>query len=137
MEKLSSHVSIVATNEGEGVEEDEDSLDFSAETEESSSLRGVWRFLSQKKRADRLKCNKNPRVCGKKGSPGPHCCKKKCVNVLKDRLNCGMCGKKCKYNEVCCQGKCVNPSANRRHCGGCNNRCGNGGSCAFGLCSYA
>ncbi|KAJ6892480.1 hypothetical protein NC651_025623 [Populus alba x Populus x berolinensis] len=79
-----------------------------------------------------------PRICQAKGSPGPHCCKKKCVNVLADRLNCGLCGKKCKYNEICCNGKCVNPSFNRRHCGACNNSCGgNGNLCVLGLCNYA
>ncbi|KAL5548442.1 hypothetical protein UlMin_003673 [Ulmus minor] len=102
----------------------------------SSMLNGRRHFQSQKKRK-RLTCNKFPVICSAKGSPGPHCCKKKCVNVLTDRHNCGLCGKKCKYNEICCKGKCVNPSFNRRHCGGCNVRCQVGGFCAFGLCNYA
>ncbi|XP_021288712.1 stigma-specific STIG1-like protein 1 [Herrania umbratica] len=95
------------------------------------------RSLLQKKRTRRLTCNKVPRICHARGSPGPQCCKKKCVNILMDRLNCGKCGKKCKYNEICCKGKCVNPSFNRKHCGGCNNRCSNGELCVFGLCNYA
>ncbi|EOY12276.1 Stigma-specific Stig1 family protein, putative [Theobroma cacao] len=95
------------------------------------------RSLLQKKRTRRLNCNKFPRICHARGSPGPQCCKKKCVNILMDRLNCGKCGKKCKYNEICCKGKCVNPSFNRKHCGGCNNRCSNGELCVFGLCNYA
>jgi hypothetical protein len=107
------------------------------ENKVSSSLAVTSRFLSQKTRIPRLTCNKFPRICHAKGSPGPHCCKEKCVNTLTDRLNCGMCGKKCKYNETCCNGKCVNPSFNRRHCGGCNNRCNNGRFCVFGLCNYA
>ncbi|XVF03814.1 hypothetical protein REPUB_Repub05bG0025400 [Reevesia pubescens] len=95
------------------------------------------RSLLQKKRTRRITCNKFPRICHAKGSPGPECCKKKCVNILMDRLNCGKCGKKCKYNEICCKEKCVNPSFNRKHCGGCNNRCNNGDLCVFGLCNYA
>ncbi|KAL4271191.1 hypothetical protein GQ457_13G002060 [Hibiscus cannabinus] len=95
------------------------------------------RLLLQKKRSHRATCNKFPGICRAKGSPGPQCCKKKCVNVLRDRQNCGKCGKKCKYNETCCKGKCVNPSFNTKHCGGCNNRCGNGEFCVFGLCNYA
>ncbi|CAB4278004.1 unnamed protein product [Prunus armeniaca] len=107
------------------------------ETEEqSSTLHGNGRSLLRKRRL-RLTCKKFPRICRSKGSPGPSCCKKKCVNVLTDRLNCGRCGKKCRYNEVCCKGKCVNPSFNKGHCGGCNNRCKDGGFCAFGLCNYA
>ena len=89
------------------------------------------------KQTRRLTCKRAPRVCRAKGSPGPNCCKKKCVNLFRDRRNCGKCGKKCKYNQICCNGKCVNPSFNKRHCGGCNNRCSSGGLCAFGLCSYA
>ncbi|OAY55172.1 stigma-specific STIG1-like protein 1 [Manihot esculenta] len=112
--------------------------ELSDETADFSSERGFGRILAQKKRKSRrITCNKFPRICRSKGSPGPFCCKKKCVNVLTDRFNCGACGKKCKYNQICCNGKCVNPTFNRKHCGGCNNRCKNGGFCAFGLCNYA
>ncbi|KAJ6706778.1 hypothetical protein OIU85_027160 [Salix viminalis] len=52
--------------------------------ETTSSLRGANRFLAQKTRAV-MTCNKYPRVCRAKGSPGPDCCKKKCVSVLTDR----------------------------------------------------
>ncbi|PON91273.1 Stigma-specific protein [Trema orientale] len=98
-----------------------------------TSLRGMSRFLAQQS----LTCDKFPRVCGLKGSKGPDCCKKKCVNVKTDRLNCGMCGYKCKYTEICCKGKCVNSSFDRRHCGRCNNKCKKGQFCAYGMCDYA
>ncbi|KAL7591054.1 hypothetical protein Lser_V15G32035 [Lactuca serriola] len=100
------------------------------------SLRGANRFLAQQSRG-LLKCNKNPRLCRVKGSAGPDCCKKKCVNVKTHKQNCGLCGKKCKNQEICCKGKCVNPLADKRNCGGCNNRCKKGNSCIYGMCSYA
>ncbi|KAL5990114.1 hypothetical protein ACLOJK_011011 [Asimina triloba] len=104
---------------------------------EPSSSRGLARLLLAKKKHNALKCNKNPRICRAKGSPGPFCCNKKCVDVRTDRLNCGLCGKKCKYNWTCCKGKCVNLAWDNKNCGRCNNRCGAGRSCAFGLCNYA
>ena len=125
------------------LEEDQVHYNIDKEVIESFSPRqnrGVSRSLAHHKKPKnrRLTCNKSPGICHAKGSPGPHCCKKKCVNVLADRLNCGLCGKKCKYNEICCNGKCVNPSFNRRHCGACNNSCGgNGNLCVLGLCNYA
>ncbi|XP_050290443.1 stigma-specific STIG1-like protein 3 [Quercus robur] len=73
------------------------------ETQEAISLRGTSRFLAQKNARVVMTCDKYPRVCHAKGSPGRDCCKKKCVNVLTDRLNCGKCGKKCKYSEICCK----------------------------------
>ncbi|CAK9140946.1 unnamed protein product [Ilex paraguariensis] len=106
------------------------------ETESPISLRGISRFLAQKPRVE-MTCNNYPRVCRTKGSPGPDCCKKKCVNVLTDTLNCGKCGKKCKFSEICCEGKCVNPLSNKKHCGSCNNKCKKGSSCVYGMCSYA
>ncbi|KAM7477620.1 hypothetical protein LguiA_025833 [Lonicera macranthoides] len=107
------------------------------ETKEPPSLPGrLGRFLAQKPRAA-MTCDKYPKVCKSKGSNGPDCCKKKCVNVTSDRLNCGKCGKKCKYSEICCRGKCVNPSMDEKHCGSCNNKCKKGGSCVYGLCNYA
>uniref|UniRef100_A0A2C9W761 Stigma-specific STIG1-like protein 1 n=1 Tax=Manihot esculenta TaxID=3983 RepID=A0A2C9W761_MANES len=114
-------------------------MDYGDETSEFSAEHRFGRILIQRKRKARarMSCKKFPRICHAKGSPGPYCCKKKCVNVLRDRFNCGACGKKCKYNQICCNGKCVNPSFNRRHCGGCNNKCKNGSFCAFGLCNYA
>ncbi|KAK3432101.1 hypothetical protein EUGRSUZ_E04009 [Eucalyptus grandis] len=85
-----------------------------------------------------LTCNKYPRICRAKGSPGPDCCNKKCVNVSTDRLNCGMCGHKCRYSEICCQGQCVNAMFDKKHCGGCNNKCKRKNSaCVYGMCSYA
>ncbi|XVF57500.1 hypothetical protein PTKIN_Ptkin06aG0210300 [Pterospermum kingtungense] len=128
-------------NDHSAAEEDENDATTMPETEQIfTSDEGQGRSLLQKKqtRSGRnMTCNKFPRICHAKGSPGPHCCKKKCVNISMDRLNCGKCGKKCKYNEICCEGKCVNPSFNRKHCGGCNNRCSNGRLCVFGLCNYA
>ncbi|KAF8391573.1 hypothetical protein HHK36_023879 [Tetracentron sinense] len=101
-----------------------------------SYLRGTSRFLAQKPRVV-MTCDKFPRVCGAKSSPGPDCCKKQCVNVMTDRSNCGMCGRKCKYSEMCCQGECVNPSSDKKHCGKCNNKCKKGSACLYGMCSYA
>ncbi|KAF5763384.1 putative stigma-specific protein Stig1 [Helianthus annuus] len=100
------------------------------------SLRGASRFLAQRSRG-LMKCNKNPRLCRAKGSPGPDCCNKKCVNVKTDKQNCGLCGKKCKHQEICCKGKCVNLMTDKRNCGGCNIKCKKGNSCKLGMCSYA
>ncbi|KAJ6999404.1 hypothetical protein D5086_003755 [Populus alba] len=127
--------------------EEESFLDFDNEDEENSdlpqpenqettsSLRGANRFLAQTRGV--MTCDKYPRVCRVKGSPGPDCCKKKCVNVMTDRLNCGMCGKKCKYPEICCKGQCVNPMSDKKNCGGCGNKCKKGSKCQYGMCSYA
>ncbi|XP_060193217.1 stigma-specific STIG1-like protein 1 [Lycium barbarum] len=82
-------------------------------------------------------CNNYPRVCATKGSPGPDCCGKKCVNVMTDGFNCGRCGKKCRYSEICCEGWCVNTYFHKRHCGKCNNTCKKGSECSYGMCSYA
>ena len=102
----------------------------------SSFLRQTGRFLANKPRAWRT-CDKYPRVCDNKGSAGPDCCKKQCVNVMSDEANCGKCGKKCRYNETCCKGKCVNTSRDEKNCGGCKKRCKRGSSCVYGMCSYA
>lgn len=110
----------------------------SSENQEAAPLRGVRRLLARQNLIANMTCDKFPRVCGTiKNSPGPDCCKKKCVNVKKDRLNCGMCGYKCKYTEICCRGKCVNASFDKRHCGGCNKKCKDGEFCVYGMCSYA
>ncbi|XP_057512567.1 stigma-specific STIG1-like protein 1 [Actinidia eriantha] len=106
------------------------------ESQEQTSLRGANRLLAQRTSAT-MTCNKYPRLCRAKGSPGPDCCKKRCVNVMTDRLNCGQCGNKCKYTEICCKGQCVNPRNNKRHCGGCDNKCKKGSMCVYGMCSYA
>ncbi|XVF26078.1 hypothetical protein REPUB_Repub13aG0269100 [Reevesia pubescens] len=66
-----------------------------SEIQEPTSLRGLSRFLAQQNLKANVTCNKFPRICRLKNSPGPDCCKKKCVNVKKDRFNCGMCGYKC------------------------------------------
>lgn len=87
--------------------------------------------------AQKVTCDKYPRVCTVAGSKGPDCCNKQCVNVSVDRLNCGKCGKKCNFSELCCKGKCVNPSGDEYNCGKCSNRCKKGSSCEYGLCSYA
>jgi len=105
----------------------------SSESEELASLRGAKSLHGR----GAMTCDKYPRVCRAKGSEGPDCCKKKCVNVSRDRNNCGMCGKKCKYSQVCCKGKCVNPMSDKHHCGKCGNKCTKGDFCVFGLCSYA
>nr|GMD06951.1 stigma-specific STIG1-like protein 1 [Ipomoea batatas] len=106
-------------------------------------LRGTGRILAQKgkekkvEKARNLTCNKNPRICRAKGSPGPDCCKKKCVDVMNDRQNCGLCGKKCRYNETCCRGKCVSTLFDKNNCGGCRKKCKKGTTCVYGMCSYA
>ncbi|KAM7500988.1 hypothetical protein LguiA_025402 [Lonicera macranthoides] len=128
-------ISVLSTPSEEQVIDDEDETTILDE-EQTTSLRGASRFLALKTRAT-MTCNKYPRVCRAKGSSGPDCCKKKCVNVKTDRLNCGACGKKCKYGEICCKGQCVNQLSNKRHCGGCGNKCDKGGLCVYGLCSYA
>ncbi|MBA0606687.1 hypothetical protein Godav_019119 [Gossypium davidsonii] len=131
-------VIVLSTSAASNLDHQQDTTDFNdaiMDSSEYSSAQGRW--LLQNKRPRRVTCKKFPGICDAKGSPGPQCCKKKCVNILTDRHNCGKCGKKCKYNEICCKGKCVNPSFNRKHCGGCNNRCSNGEFCVFGLCNYA
>ncbi|OAY25890.1 stigma-specific STIG1-like protein 1 [Manihot esculenta] len=117
--------------------EENSDIPWQENQETTSSLRETMRFLAQKTRAEKMTCDKYPRVCRAKGSPGPDCCKKKCVNVMTDKLNCGKCGKKCKYPEICCKGVCVNPMSNKKHCGGCNNKCKKGSACVYGMCSYA
>ncbi|KAM7265560.1 hypothetical protein ACFE04_003243 [Oxalis oulophora] len=115
------------------MEEEEEDLPAS-----TSSIRGVVsRMLAHKRTRVKMTCNKYPRVCHLKGSPGPDCCKKKCVNVKSDRHNCGKCGKKCKYSELCCKGKCVNPMKDKKHCGGCGSKCWRGNTCNYGFCNYA
>ncbi|KAF5185239.1 Stigma-specific stig1 family protein, partial [Thalictrum thalictroides] len=74
-------------------EVDEEKMNTLDESKEPSSLRGASRFLAQQK-PKKQSCDKFPRICRSKGSPGPDCCKKKCVNVKTDGLNCGMCGNK-------------------------------------------
>ncbi|XP_058092302.1 stigma-specific STIG1-like protein 1 [Magnolia sinica] len=101
-----------------------------------SSLRGISRFLAQEK-PKTLKCWQNPDICLPRGSPGPSCCRNKCVNLITDRGNCGVCGKMCKYTEACCRGECVYLSFDKRHCGRCNNRCAKSDYCIYGMCNYA
>lgn len=98
----------------------------------SASLRGGHKYVR-----GIMTCDKYPRVCRAKGSEGPDCCKKKCVNVSTDRNNCGRCGKRCRYSQTCCRGKCVNPMFDEHHCGSCGNKCDKGNSCLYGMCSYA
>ncbi|XP_058092621.1 stigma-specific STIG1-like protein 1 [Magnolia sinica] len=130
-------VNFIEEEEVPALDSESISTDLPPADSEPSSFRGLGRFLLVKNKQKPLKCNKNPLICRSKGSAGPFCCKKKCVDVRTDRLNCGLCGKKCKYNETCCKGKCVNLSFHKRHCGRCNNSCGNGNFCSYGLCNYA
>ncbi|KAG6573172.1 Protein GRIM REAPER, partial [Cucurbita argyrosperma subsp. sororia] len=128
-----THGSEVETNN----KENDERFDHLPSTDsDNSPLRGLL-FNFQSLQKARLTCNMYPRVCRAKGSPGPDCCKKKCVNVETDRNNCGMCGNKCKYSRICCNGRCVNPMFNKKHCGGCGNECSKGSSCAYGMCDYA
>uniref|UniRef100_A0A7N0UHX2 Stigma-specific Stig1 family protein n=1 Tax=Kalanchoe fedtschenkoi TaxID=63787 RepID=A0A7N0UHX2_KALFE len=82
-------------------------------------------------------CDQAPALCLHKGSPGPECCNRQCVNLETDRLHCGKCGAKCHFSETCCGGKCVNPFNHDEHCGECYKRCGKGDSCVYGMCAYA
>ncbi|KAG0484757.1 hypothetical protein HPP92_008653 [Vanilla planifolia] len=112
--------------------------DTEAEYLESSSLRRMGGLLEQHNRAKvRMTCDRFPRTCRAKGSAGPDCCKKRCVNVMTDGLNCGECGKKCRYGQKCCGGRCVDVMHDHSNCGGCRARCGKGSFCQYGMCSYA
>ncbi|CAN4078390.1 unnamed protein product [Withania somnifera] len=66
-----------------------------------------------------IPCRKDPKICLAKGSPGPFCCKNKCMNFLGDKENCGFCGKKCKFNEICCKGFCLNAMLGKKYAGHC------------------
>lgn len=82
-------------------------------------------------------CDKYPAVCQAKGSPGPSCCWKKCVNLMSDNLNCGFCGRRCWFGQTCCSGNCVDVMFDGWNCGACKNKCKIGSFCKFGMCSYA
>ncbi|KAE8677186.1 hypothetical protein F3Y22_tig00111542pilonHSYRG00103 [Hibiscus syriacus] len=112
--------------------------DFDEEPHVRTNQAPLRRFLAWRYPKHGMTCDRFPRICRReKGSPGPDCCRKKCVNVKKDRFNCGMCGYKCKYGEICCRGQCVNASFDKRNCGGCNNKCKRGELCVYGMCNYA
>ncbi|KAG2684345.1 hypothetical protein I3843_10G071300 [Carya illinoinensis] len=101
----------------------------------ANSLRGSGRFLAQKIKAVKARlmtCDKAPRVCRLKNSPGRNCCNKKCVDLKINGVNCGKCERKCRYRQICCMGTCVNTLSDKKNCGGCKK----GGSCAYGLCNY-
>ncbi|KAL0535227.1 hypothetical protein IC582_029552 [Cucumis melo] len=134
-----SHAAEVETNSKENATNlsDDEVSNHLAPIEDEDSPMGLARrllFPFQSLQKGLLTCNKYPRVCRRKGSAGPDCCKKKCVNVERDRNNCGRCGKKYKYSKICCKGKCVNPLFNRKHCGGCNIECSKGSFCVYGIC---
>ncbi|KAM5588768.1 protein GRIM REAPER-like [Rosa sericea] len=118
-------------NEEPEVQSNESTVPESEMQEATTSLRGVSRFLTSQQN---LTCNKFPRVCRLKKSPGPDCCKKKCVNVKTDKLNCGFCGRKCKQTEICCKGKCVNVKTDKLNCGVCGYKCKYPGICCKGKC---
>lgn len=84
-----------------------------------------------------MTCDRFPRVCRAIGSPGPDCCRRRCVDVDTDTRNCGECGRRCRYGEVCCRGKCVDVLFDPMNCGWCKNKCKKGGYCAYGMCNYA
>lgn len=107
------------------------------EEEEEHRLGVVNHWLSHYMPRVSMKCNKVPRICHAKGSPGPDCCKKHCVNVLIDNLNCGECGRKCRYGQICCHGNCVNIMYDVHNCGGCKIKCNKAAFCRFGMCNYA
>ncbi|KAJ1690309.1 hypothetical protein LUZ63_014464 [Rhynchospora breviuscula] len=100
-------------------------------------MRGFNYLVNRNKPRETATCDKFPRVCRSKGSAGPDCCKKQCVNVMTDNLNCGECGRRCRYGQTCCSGNCVDVMYDKRNCGACKNRCKKGSFCNFGMCSYA
>ncbi|XP_010555894.1 PREDICTED: stigma-specific STIG1-like protein 1 [Tarenaya hassleriana] len=115
-----------------------EALPIAQETSTSLRVRSRYRSHAIFKYGARLRtCQRHPRICLAKGSPGRNCCKNRCVEVRSDRYNCGRCGKRCRYSEICCNGKCVNPMFHRNHCGGCFNGCSRGSSCFYGMCGYA
>ena len=123
--------------DGINLKENSNNLPYVEGEESTNSLQGVGRFLTGASNLVPKTCDKSPKVCLEEGSPGPHCCKKLCVNFETDRSNCGACGKKCKYSELCCKGKCVNIWTDDKHCGGCNKKCNKGERCVYGMCGYA
>ncbi|PKU77439.1 pectate lyase [Dendrobium catenatum] len=82
-------------------------------------------------------CDEFPRVCWVTGSPGPDCCRRRCVNIDSNTNNCGRCGRHCSWGEICCRGDCVNALLDSENCGGCGNKCNESGFCKQGLCDYA
>ncbi|CDP04432.1 unnamed protein product [Coffea canephora] len=101
-------------------------------------IRLSGRSLAQQKLPGNYTCDVYPRVCRLKGSAGPDCCYKKCVNnKLNDTINCGGCNIKCKFGENCCNGKCKNTLYDKNNCGGCNVKCKPGDRCDYGFCGYA
>ncbi|GAB4826550.1 hypothetical protein Ancab_033444 [Ancistrocladus abbreviatus] len=137
----------VGGDEEEMFLEDNEYVELAPQSQElpvPSTSGTMSRFLAQKYQKPskhvtrgKMTCNNYPRMCHVKGSPGPDCCKKKCVNVKTDRDNCGMCGFKCYHQEICCKGRCVNPVHDKEHCGSCGNKCKKGSLCNYGMCSYA
>ncbi|XP_031489713.1 stigma-specific STIG1-like protein 3 [Nymphaea colorata] len=96
---------------------------------------GLRRYLARSWKPQT--CDKNRKICKLKGSPGPDCCKKKCVDRKTDRLNCGNCGRRCRFTEMCCKGRCVNLALDGKNCGRCGNKCRKGSYCIYGMCGYA
>lgn len=132
---LLATILIVATASSETAPSKEESLVNHEDGRLNNSLNDGERY--DYGRGMRMTCDKYPRVCRVRGSKGPDCCGKTCVNVWTDRNNCGRCGHICKHSEICCRGKCVNPMWNKYHCGGCGNICHHGDSCVYGICSYS
>lgn len=100
----------------------------------------LTRFSHALRRNDprpQMTCDMFPRLCRAKGSQGPDCCRRQCVNVKTDDFNCGRCGQRCRFGEACCGGKCVNVVHDHKNCGSCMNKCKRGSFCQFGMCSYA
>ncbi|KAM3362675.1 stigma-specific STIG1-like protein 1 [Capsicum galapagoense] len=108
-------------NEAEAVKDTQETTVKEATTSDSVAKEKIhfWKIHERIFGSKIIPCSKNPKICLAKGSPGPFCCKNKCVNFLVDKENCGLCGIKCKFNEICCKGFCVNALFGKKYAGHC------------------
>nr|XP_009409631.2 PREDICTED: stigma-specific STIG1-like protein 1 [Musa acuminata subsp. malaccensis] len=97
----------------------------------TTTATGVGHLLVERSLRAAATCSKFPRMCHAKGSPGPDCCSRRCVDVRTDSLNCGRCGRRCRYGWTCCRGRCVNIMYDAKNCGACRRRCPNGSFCRY------
>ncbi|XP_068640784.1 protein GRIM REAPER-like [Aristolochia californica] len=100
-----AHVTASTTEDKKEENEDEhEEVEETMAEEEYTSLRGVTSFLLPE---HKITCQTDPTICYVKGSPGPSCCRKLCVDTKTDPRNCGECKLKCKSKDICCRGQCI------------------------------